>query len=72
MRLHLSSSVPAALAALRQAVDAGWRSYWWYYADHDPKLDSLRQDSKFTAIMDEIRADMAAQLARVKESETDA
>ena len=59
----------AALAAIRRAVDAGWRSYWWYYADHDLKLESLRDEPEFKAMMEEIRTDMAAQLARVKETD---
>ena len=59
----------AALAAVRQAIDQGWRASWWYYLEHDPNLDSIRDEPEFQAMVEEIRADMAAQLAHVRAME---
>ncbi len=58
-----------ALSALRQAVDEGWRSMWWYFLKLDPNLESIRNTPEFTAVIAEIEADMAEQLARVREME---
>jgi tetratricopeptide (TPR) repeat protein len=58
-----------ALSALRQAIDEGWRSLWWYYLKYDPILESLHNEPEYQAIIAEIEADMAAQLARVREME---
>jgi tetratricopeptide (TPR) repeat protein len=58
-----------ALSALRQAVDEGWRSMWWYYLKHDPILESLHDEPEYQAMISEIEADMAEQLARVREME---
>jgi TolB-like protein/Tfp pilus assembly protein PilF len=58
-----------ALSALRQAIDEGWRAMWWYYLKHDPNLESLHDEPEFQAMVAEIEADMAAQLARVREME---
>ena len=58
-----------ALSALRQAIDEGWRSFWWYYLKYDPTLESLHDEPEFQAMIAEIEADMAAQLARVREME---
>lgn len=55
-----------ALRALRQAVDEGWRSPWWYYLVHDPALDSIRDEPEFQAMLEEIKADMAAQLEHIR------
>ena len=57
-----------ALAALRQAIDEGWRAGWWYW-ERDPNLESLHDEPEFQAMVAEIEADMAAQLARVREME---
>jgi TolB-like protein/Tfp pilus assembly protein PilF len=59
----------AALAALRQAIDQGWRTYWWYYLEHDKNLDSIRHEPEFQAMVEEIKADMAAQLERLRAME---
>jgi len=55
-----------ALTTLRQAIDAGWRFLWWYYLEHDPNLESIRNEPEFKAMVAEIKIDMAEQLARVK------
>jgi len=66
----LQGETGKALQALRQAVDSGWRALWWYWLEHDPKLDSIRDEAEFLAIVAEIEADMAAQLTRVRAMET--
>jgi len=58
-----------ALSALRQAIDAGWRSFWWYSLEHDLSLESLHDEPEFQAMVAEIKADMAAQLESVREME---
>ena len=58
-----------ALSALRQAIDEGWRTGWWYDLKYDPILESLHAEPEFQAMVEEIEADMAEQLARVREME---
>ncbi len=58
-----------ALSALRQAIDEGWRSLWWYSLKQSPILESLHDEPEFQAMVAEIEADMAAQLERVREME---
>ena len=58
-----------ALSALRQAIDEGWRSLWWYFLKRNPNLESLHDEPEYQAMVAEIEADMAAQLARVREME---
>jgi TolB-like protein len=58
-----------ALSALRQAIDEGWRSLWWYFLKLDPTLESLHDEPEFQAMVTEIEADMADQLERVREME---
>jgi tetratricopeptide (TPR) repeat protein len=58
-----------ALSALRQAIDEGWRRLWWYSLRLDPGLESLHDEPEFQAMVAEIEADMAEQLARVREME---
>jgi TolB-like protein/DNA-binding winged helix-turn-helix (wHTH) protein/Tfp pilus assembly protein PilF len=61
-----------ALASLRQAIEMDrwvWEAWgaWWYYAEHSPNLDSIRNEPEFQSMMAEIRADMAEQLAQLQE-----
>ncbi len=58
-----------ALSALRQAIDEGWRFLWWYFLKQDLSLESLHNEPEFQAMVTEIEADMADQLARVREME---
>jgi TolB-like protein/lipopolysaccharide biosynthesis regulator YciM len=58
-----------ALSALRQAIDEGWRIDWRYTLSLDPILESLHDEPEYQAMVAEIEADMAEQLARVREME---
>jgi TolB-like protein/Tfp pilus assembly protein PilF len=58
-----------ALSALRQAIDEGWRGLWLYFLERNPTLESLHDEPEYQAMIAEIEADMAAQLARVREME---
>jgi TolB-like protein len=69
-RIHmLQGRTELALAATRKAVDSGWRSSWRYFLKHDPVLEPLHGEPEYQAIIAEVEADMAAQLARVRQME---
>jgi hypothetical protein len=57
-----------ALAALRRAIDDGWREAWWLTAA-DPTLESIVDHPDFIAMVDEVEADVAGQLKQVRELE---
>ena len=67
--LALQGKTVEALAALRRAADEGWRSLWWYYLHYEPNLDSLREEPEFQVVVDEIKENMARQMAHVREME---
>ena len=67
--LALQGKTNAALTALRQAVDQGWRTDWRYFFYVDPNLDSIREEPEFQAILSDIKKDMAAQLERARAME---
>ena len=70
MKIHaLRGDKQKALSALRQAIDEGWRSLWRYSLKQNPILESLHGEPEFQSMVAEIEADMAAQLARVREME---
>jgi tetratricopeptide (TPR) repeat protein len=58
-----------ALAALREGAASGKRLIWRFQLLYNPNLDSIRDTPEFAAIIAEIEADMAEQLARVREME---
>ena len=58
-----------ALSALRRAIDEGWREKWWYQLKLKPDLEPLHDEPEYQAMVAEIEADMATQLARVREME---
>ncbi len=60
--LALQGKTDAALTALRQAVDQGWRTDWRYFFYVDPNLDSIREETEFQAILSDVKKDLAAQL----------
>ncbi len=58
-----------ALAALRKGAANGTRYMWRLRLLYNPNLESIRDTPEFAAIIAEIEADMAEQLARVREME---
>lgn len=65
----LQGKTRESLEAFRVAIDEGWRTLWWYYAQFDPALESIREEPAFQAMVNELEADMATQLARLKQTE---
>ena len=63
----LLGDVPNALLALRASIDEGNRTGWWIDLLHSPIIASLRNEPQFQEMVEEIRADMATQLANVRE-----
>jgi len=55
----LMGEVELALERLRKAIDAGWRAY--YFVQHDPRWDALKDDPRYQAMMAEVRADVDRQ-----------
>jgi tetratricopeptide (TPR) repeat protein len=48
-----------AVSALREALDVGWREYWWRL--RFPVYDSMREEPEWIELMNEIEADIADQ-----------
>ncbi len=70
VELHaLRGEKEQALAALREHADQGTRDMWRWQLLYNPNLESISDTPEFAAIIAEIEADMAAQLARVREME---
>ncbi len=62
-----------ALAALREAEQAGWRGpLWRMYRDFDPNLASIRNEPEFKAVFADIERDMARQRAELAKRPKDA
>ncbi len=58
-----------ALRALEDAFANGSRIRWWLWTERNPNLDSIRDEAEFHALIQEVKADMAAQLEQVRELE---
>lgn len=61
--------IEQALSVLRASVDAGMRMQWKTQVEDSPHMARLREQPEFLAIREEVRADLAAQLAIVREME---
>jgi TolB-like protein len=64
----LQGDTQRAVAALREAVEGGWRFGWWLL-EREPIYEPLWELPEFQTLMAEVRADMATQLERVREME---
>jgi tetratricopeptide (TPR) repeat protein len=68
VELHaLRGDKDPALAALREHVVTGIGYRWRWQLLYNPNLESIRDTPEFATIVAEIEADMAEQLARVRE-----
>lgn len=63
--LALAGNRDAALSALQQAVDGGWR-FDWPYTLRNKTLDSLRSEPEFEAITLQLENDMSEQLDAIR------
>jgi TolB-like protein/Flp pilus assembly protein TadD len=69
----LRGETAEALAALREAAQAGWRGRGWrYHRDFDLSLASIRDEPEFKAVFADIDRDMARQRAELAALPTDA
>lgn len=57
-----------ALSELRMAINKGWLKAW--YAEHDPNLDSLRDDPEFQTILADLNNELTSMLERVRQAES--
>jgi len=58
-----------ALAALRTAIDDGWRYRARYLLELEPNLLSLHSEPRYQAMLAEVKGDLADQFERVQEME---
>jgi tetratricopeptide (TPR) repeat protein len=61
----LRGDKPAALSALREAIDTGWRSFWWMSLKRNRNLASLHNDPTYRGMVRELEAEMIDQRARL-------
>jgi tetratricopeptide (TPR) repeat protein len=67
--LTLQGRHTEAVDLLRQAIDEGWRTFWWYYLFHEPNLESILNEPALIAMREEIELEMAVKMQRVREME---
>jgi hypothetical protein len=69
-RIHaLSGRTDAAVAALRETIEAEWDFHWWFYLKLDPALDPVRNDPRFQLMVEAMNTQMARRLANVRQHE---
>jgi hypothetical protein len=64
----VSGNSERALAAFEQALDVGWRAHWWLLRV-DRFFEPLWEMPEFQRLMSEVEAEMATQLANLREME---
>ena len=66
--LHaMNGDKKSALQSLRRAIDTGWLGYWLDSPDQNPNLRLLHGDPQYVAMMDELKANLAAQLDELRD-----
>ena len=68
--LALLGQKQAALEELRHQIDKGWRLHWRWGTELNPNFESLHNVPEFQAMVDILRADIAAQLPQLRAMES--
>lgn len=61
----IEGNVDKAIANLKLAISYGWKYY--LYTEADPLMENIRNDSRFTRLMNEIKNDVDNMLVKIKQ-----
>lgn len=67
---QLRGETACAITSFHDAIDAGWRSTWWMWK-RESNSGPLRDQPEFQSAIAKLEAEMATELAQLKEMEQD-
>lgn len=64
--LALLGEADAAIEGLRNSIDTGHMSGWWYQLESEHAYDTLRADARFAALREQVRNHVAAERLKLE------